>query len=825
MNRLQTRLVVAGAAMWSALGVCALAQETSPPPQPPEETKPAEEAKPEESREDVFTEVITVTSMKREQELKDVPMSVAAPTEELLRSRGADDMETLSANVASFSVQNLGPGQSQIAMRGVSGGQIVRDQPGVKEQVGVYFDESVISLSLFTPDIDLFDVSRVEVLRGPQGTLFGSGSLGGTVRYISNQPEIGSEDRVAEVAIGAIDGGDVGGDVKAAVNVPMGDKAAMRITAYYNALAGYTDAIQPGGGVDKDVNTGDRTGARVAMRFAPNDHFTITPRYFYQKVTGDGWNREDLFNILANPFTTTRPQVHIGEREVFTQIEEPFTDKFQLADLNLAYTFGGGASLTSVTSYIDRDVLVVRDATALTASVNGGTLGTAGFCPHCADDDVFAIDAPLDDATQVQTWSEELRLSSPSGGRFNWVAGGFYSTTDKHYGQSLIVDGFQDQSGLTFSTTVPDFTYTVKDELYWSTLDYNLDQWAVFGEGTWSVSDRFNLTGGLRWYDFNEDKHQIFDGLFADFGGQVNDNSTSADGLAPRLIASWAVGSLTRLNAQVSRGFRLGGVNDPILRDLCTPADLVAFGGFRTWEDETAWNYEIGTKSSIMGGRGSFNVSAFYMDISDLQAVVTAGTCSSRIVVNVPQAHSAGLELELSAATSDHFDFSVTASYDDSQLDSTVGAASAAVSGLREGNRLPSVPKFQASAAATYQWTVNQSWLGYLTGTYQHVGSRFTQFSDYAAGFGTVNLTSFPNDIGGPYTQNTFTFDPELPAYDLINLRFGLVIGQWDAALYVNNVTDETALLSLDRERGTLARVGFITNQPRTYGISTRVHF
>jgi iron complex outermembrane receptor protein len=129
-----------------------------------------------------LAEEITVTAMKREETVFNTPVSVAAPTEAVLRSRGVDDIEGVAANVAGLSVQNLGPGQSQVAIRGASSGQIARDQPGVKESVGAYLDESVISLSLFTPDIDLFDVSRVEVLRGPQGTLFGSGSLSGTVR-------------------------------------------------------------------------------------------------------------------------------------------------------------------------------------------------------------------------------------------------------------------------------------------------------------------------------------------------------------------------------------------------------------------------------------------------------------------------------------------------------------------------------------------------------------------------------------------------------------------------------------------------------------------
>src|SRR5688572_28275940 len=152
-------------------------------------------------------EEVTVTAMRREQSVGDVPFSIAAPTEEVLRARGVDSIEGLAANVAGFTVQNLGPGQSQVAMRGVSAGQIVRDQPGVKEQVGAYLDDSIISLSLFTPDIDLFDVGRVEVLRGPQGTLFGAGSLSGTVRYISNQPELGVRKYFGEVGGSSVSGG------------------------------------------------------------------------------------------------------------------------------------------------------------------------------------------------------------------------------------------------------------------------------------------------------------------------------------------------------------------------------------------------------------------------------------------------------------------------------------------------------------------------------------------------------------------------------------------------------------------------------------------
>jgi iron complex outermembrane receptor protein len=755
-------------------------------------------------------EEITVTSMKREATVHETPVSVTAPSEDELRERGIDDLEGVARNVAGFTVQNLGPGQSQVAMRGISAGQIVRDQPGVKEQVGIYLDESVISLSLFTPDVDLFDVNRVEVLRGPQGTLFGSGSLSGTVRYITNQPVLGSKEVFGEFGGSTIDGGSQGGNVKLGFNTPLGEQAALRVAAYYNRTAGYMDAVQPDLGIDEDVNAADRTGVRASVRIAPDDRLTITPRIIYQKVEADGWNRIDAYNILANPFTTSRPPVTLGEREQFTQFKEPVDDEFVLGDLNIQYDFGD-VDLTSITSYTHRDVLVVRDATALTASVTGGTIGLP--------ENIYEIDAPLNDATVAKVWTQELRLSGGLDG-FRWVAGGFYSSATRDYGQSLPVVGFEDASGIP---TAGSFG-AGKDVLFFSDLGYDFDQFAVFGEGTWAATDRLSLTGGLRYYDFKEDRVQAFDGLFASPGRTAG--STDASGVAPRLIASYRLNDQTNLNAQVSKGFRLGGINDPLNIPLCTAEDLVTFGGRDSWEDETVWNYEVGSKSIVMDGRGSFNVGAFYTDIRDLQATLTAGSCSSRVIFNVPKARSVGAEVEFAAAPNDHFDFSVSAAYSDSELRSTLTSGGNVLAGIEEGNRLPTVPKFQATVAATYQWQLKQGWLGYVTGTFQHVGSRFTQIGDQGAGFGTVNLLAFaPNNIGGPLTASTFVFDPELPAYDIVNLRFGVLYDKWDVALYANNLTDERALLALDQERGTLARVGYLTNQPRTFGIATRVKF
>jgi iron complex outermembrane receptor protein len=771
----------------------------------------------------VLLEAVTVTAMLREQELAAVPFSIAAPTAQVLRQRGAENIEMIAANVAGFSVQNLGPGQSQVAMRGASSGQIARDQPGVKEEVGAYLDDAAISLSLFTPDLDLFDISRVEVLRGPQGTLFGSGSLAGTVRYISNQPQLGANSTFGEVGVNWIDGGAAGNNAKLGFNMPVGEKAAFRLVAYSNDLGGWMDAVQPNFTVNKDVNGGNRTGIRAAFRIAPDERFSLTPRILFQKVKMDGWNRIDAFNILANPYTTSRQAVTLGERQLFTQMEEPFTDEFLLGDVNLTYNFGR-TTLTSITSFTHRYILVVRDATALTGSVTGGNFGV----PESA----YTLDAPLEDATKSTVWTQEVRLAGGQD-RLRWLVGGFYSNNKRHYGQDLNVRGI-DGPAATALGAPPGFTQGLRaplDHLFWSDLDYALKQVAFFGEATVGVGEKLSLTGGLRYYNFDEDRAQIFDGILTNnFTGDSlvsQPGSTKADGIAPRVIASYKVSDAVTLNAQASQGFRLGGINDPLNYPACGPADSATFSGHPSWTDEKAWNYEAGVKARVLGGRGLVNLSAFYMDIRDLQLTITAGQCSSRLILNADKARSQGVEAEITASPNEHVDFNFSASFNDSKLKSTItDGVGTPLPGTVSGNRLPSVPQVQWSAGITYGWPTGTASRAWVSGSFQYVGSRFTLIDDEAAGIGTVNINSFgANTIGGPLTQGTFTFNPELPSYSLVNLRVGLTKATWEAAVFLNNVTDERAFLALDRERGLRARVGYLTNQPRTMGVTLRFNY
>src|SRR6266480_7316054 len=189
---------------------------------------------------------IIVAATMREANLHDVPFSVSSTSQDQIRNSGAMDLVDLARNVGGLAIADLGPGQSQMAIRGISSGQVIRDQPGVKEQVGVYLDESPISVALFTPDLELFDLERFEVLRGPQGTLFGAGSEAGTVRYITRQPDLGKTEILTDAALETVADGNEGGFARMAANLPFGENVAARLLAYWHHLPGFIDEIQPG---------------------------------------------------------------------------------------------------------------------------------------------------------------------------------------------------------------------------------------------------------------------------------------------------------------------------------------------------------------------------------------------------------------------------------------------------------------------------------------------------------------------------------------------------------------------------------------------------
>jgi outer membrane receptor protein involved in Fe transport len=349
-----------------------------------------------------------------------------------------------------------------------------------------------------------------------------------------------------------------------------------------------------------------------------------------------------------------------------------------------------------------------------------------------------------------------------------------------------------------------------------------LRQVALFGEATYTLLDRLDLTAGLRWYDWEEDKTFKSGGPFSNGAAQNQDITVSSDGFSPRFMVSYDATDNVIVNGQISRGFRLGGVNDPLNQPLCKDA-YDTYRVYQEFEDETLWNYEVGFKSSFENV--TLNGSVFYTDIENLGVNVDAGDCSSRVAISVPESHTVGAELELSIQPTRSLLVAFAGSYVEAEFDSTIRTAdgSAVVEGIEKGNRIPSVPDWQLSGSATYTLPgLLSAEESYLSASWQFVGDSITQPSDQVEDAG-VFQHNLPY-AGIPANQTT-EVDLLLDSYHLLNLSAGLVYDNIEFTAYVKNLTDENVELSFDRERGGRARLAYRVGQPRTFGVVTRMRF
>ncbi|HST37439.1 MAG TPA: TonB-dependent receptor [Allosphingosinicella sp.] len=593
------------------------------------------------------------------------------------------------------------------------------------------------------------------------------------------------------------------------VNVPAAEGVALRAVGYYTQYPGFIDAAGPAAG--ENVNDGHRVGGRLAVTLEPGPGISITPRILYQEIRVGGFNRQEVYNLYSNPFTN--PARIFDERQQYLLLRERFADDTLLADLTARWQATENIELTSVSTYINRDILVSRDASALTGSVSVDL----GF-PAAG----VLLPSNLVDETHLTTFSQEVRAAVDVPDVFTAVVGVFYSDTSRNYTQRLPTPGYDVFTDARFGagTSAAVANGFPLNSPYNADLPYDISQWALFTEFTFNITQRFDLTVGGRYYDFSEVRQFNSGGLFSN--GDNNIDRTSSSGFSPRLIASYELSDDIRINAQASKGFRLGGVNDPLNEGLCSAQDRIDYGGFDRYDDETLWNYELGVRGQRRGL--SFSAAAFYTDIRNLQVTADAGSCSSRVVFNA-DAHTMGLEFELTARPVHGLELSLAGSVIEAEFDETrLKQNGQVLEGIREGNRLASVPNFQVAASAYYSFPLGEGGdEAYVGATFQHVGTRFTQPGDQEN-----NPRTFVHGLpfnGAPANAST-VLDLRLPSYNYVNLSAGI---DWDNGLgvmiYVNNVFDENALLSFDRERGGRARLGFHVGQPRIIGATVRKRF
>ena len=571
--------------------------------------------RPDGHTEEAMPGEIIVTAQKRTESLQDIPFSITALRGDDLAKRGQDDFAKFAKSVPGLAFVDLGPGQSQISIRGINTGAVARDDTARKESVGVYLNDVPISVALFNPDLDTFDLARVEVLRGPQGTLYGSGSLAGTVRLITNPASSERWEGKGDITLSQTRGsGDPNYAIKGAINIPVvADLTGIRATGYYDSRDGFVDDV--GRGV-KDVNRSKKYGARLTAVITPTPDWTITPGFVWQRIRTYGFPMDDVGSIIGASDGTAEPAAPAiqtpdtlsdqflignpvgGSYEQFRRTPEGLRDDFKVYSLESDYDFGG-ATLSSVSALLKRDLTVLRDFTFYLDSALGPV-------PTIT----YGTPAPqLTDATELTTFTQELRLGSNGSGPLQWVVGSFYQREKRQYGQSLLSPGFEEQSGLPAS-----LAGLGEDVLYRTDFRLKLRQYALFGEATYEVFPGFEATAGLRWYDYTQSRDARLEGLLNDLTVTEQSTSTSASGVTPRFMLSYEAAPDVTISAQAAKGFRLGGPSEPIPA-VCNDDAAAAGISSGEFKPETLWNYELGVKSSFAGGRLVLNAAALLISV------------------------------------------------------------------------------------------------------------------------------------------------------------------------------------------------------------------
>lgn len=626
-------------------------------------------------------DTVIVTSQKRLENQQDVPLSVNVISEKAIQNLGAQNFTDLISTVPSLSSFQTGPGRSQLIIRGVTTGGITEDDPQTQETVGLYVDESPISVNGFNPAYALFDLQRVEVLRGPQGTLYGAGAMSGALKLITRKPDLNTFSGRIEGDVGRISHGGTSSDERAVINVPLIDgKLAIRASAFHNRFGGYIDNSATG---EPNLDHSDTSGGRVAMRFEPTDRVTLDLSYFGQGQHDGG-----------------RPIDEGGYKRSYLS-PEGSNSQYQLVNATAAVDVGT-VDLVSSSSFLKFDITNRRelDRTLMLFTQD--------------------LHSPLVDQTHLKDFTQEFRVVSKDGGPFKWLLGAYYNHRTRNYVNQFPVPGFDAELPMFASTQFG----APADNPFYGYDNVRVNQSALFGEATYTLG-KFSVTGGMRGFHWVENFFLFSSGFFNGGVTTTGQRKTTTNGSTPKLNLTYKFSESELLYAQAAKGFRFGGINQIVPLNLCAgelAANNLAVPS-STYNPDSLWNYELGNKTSLFDGRMTVNASVYLIRWKNIQ-VSRSLNCGFSFRENAAGLTSKGVELETSVRPFRDLTLTLGGSYTDAQLTQDVPDLAAL-----KGDHAPFVPRVQISASGEYRYPLGGGLTGFAWAAYQHVGQRTTDFS------------------------------------------------------------------------------------------------
>lgn len=629
---------------------------------------------------DTVLETVIVTAQKREEPLKDVPMSVTALGGDRLDDLQAREFSDYAALVPGLSLASLQPGLTRLTLRGQNAG-------GVGSTVAVYFDESpfgsstaLLNGSVNTGDFDTYDMQRIEVLRGPQGTLYGANSEGGLLKFVTHAPELGKFSVGGEVAWESVDHGGQDGDVHGLLNMPLGDKTALRVSGFYQGAPGYIDDPQSGA---SNLNDGHKYGGRASLLFVPSSDLSIRVAAASQTAEYDGSNSVDVDPVTLQPL--------YGELTQQRVVSEPSEFKYENYSATVDWN-AGSFRLMSITSYGELQSSTVTDATPIYGGFGGLLFGGSPG-------------APLHGDVDLKKFTQEIRLTSPVSDRLDWQVGGYYT----HESGSLVQH--------LDAVAVPGGAYL--GNIIQLSLDSTYNEGAGFADLTYHLNPKFDIQLGGRWSRNTQDATQNT-AYNAGFGIPVaiyNADSTGSVwtySLAP----SWHFSANSMAYARLATGYRPGGPN-------VVPPDAPPTVQ-REYNSDKTTNVELGIRSTQLDGRLSLDVAAFHVDWKDIQLYQVVNGFG--INANGGTARSQGVEWAFGYLPVHGLTFQWTGAYTDAKLTSAAPDLNAF-----DGDPLPYAPKWSTALDGQYGWTAFADYKGLLGATWSYIDSRSSDFANSSA--------------------------------------------------------------------------------------------